>query len=135
MMNEHERLVELLKNAKKYATNIMIHSTIDEVIDTSYDDLLVNYLLENGVVVLPCKVGDTVYYASKSYTSFKIKPYAVYEAEVVRMTYTQLGLIIIIRMKIEDGFAEIPYVHFGKDIFLTKEEAEQAIQALKGGIE
>ena len=29
-MNERERLVELLSNAKKYATNIMLHLNIDE---------------------------------------------------------------------------------------------------------
>ena len=54
-MNERERLIEILKNAKKYAANTMLHLDIDEAIDVSYDSLKADYLLENGVVMLPCK--------------------------------------------------------------------------------
>lgn len=57
-INEHDRLVDLLKEAKSIAKNIMLHSTIDEIIDISYDDLVADYLLKNNVIVLPCKKGE-----------------------------------------------------------------------------
>lgn len=61
-MSERERLIELLKNAKKYATSTMAHLNIDEAIDISYDDLQADYLLENGVIVPRARIGESIYF-------------------------------------------------------------------------
>lgn len=61
MSEKSKKLIKLLHGAKSYAANTMLHSDIDDVIDTSYDELQAEYLLKNGVVVPPCKPGDTVY--------------------------------------------------------------------------
>lgn len=45
-MTERERLIELLRQSGI----------------TWYPSKVADYLLENGVIVPPCKVGDTVYY-------------------------------------------------------------------------
>ena len=65
---------------------------------------LADYLLEHGVIVLPCKVGDTLYCESA------IKGHIIY------LKAPDLEWIFENR--------EI----FGKSIFLTREEAERALK-------
>ena len=65
---------------------------------------LADYLLEHGVIVLPCKAGDTLYCESA------IKGHITY------LKAPDLEWIFENR--------EI----FGKEIFLTREEAEQALK-------
>ena len=65
---------------------------------------LADYLLEHGVIVLPCKVGDTLYCESA------IKGHITY------LKAPDLEWIFENREK------------FGKEIFLTREEAEKAIK-------
>ena len=65
---------------------------------------LADYLLEHGVIVLPCKVGDTLYCESA------IKGHITY------LKAPDLEWIFENR--------EI----FGKDIFITREEAERALK-------
>lgn len=65
---------------------------------------IADYLLEHGVIVLPCKAGDTLYCESA------IKGHITY------LKAPDLEWIFENR--------EI----FGKDIFLTREEAEQALK-------
>ena len=68
---------------------------------------LADYLLEHGVIVLPCKVGDTLYCESA------IKGHITY------LKAPDLEWIFENR--------EI----FGKEIFLTREKAEQALKERK----
>lgn len=68
---------------------------------------LADYLLEHGVIVLPCKAGDTLYCESA------IKGHITY------LKAPDLEWIFENR--------EI----FGKEIFLTREEAEQALKERK----
>lgn len=51
MSKKSKKLIKLLHEAKSYAANMMLHSDIDDVIDTSYDELQAEYLLKNGVEV------------------------------------------------------------------------------------
>lgn len=64
---------------------------------------------DGRVVVLPCKVGDTVY----------------------RLQYVEesLGRFIVDAVPIK--FALIWFDEFGKTVFLTREEAEEALEAMK----
>lgn len=103
-----ERLIELMQDWGNENT------------DSFPFESVADYLLANGVIVPPCNVGDTVYrrmvYNGKL-VSWKIVKMEVYEDEM--------------------GFADdsdnwIAFEDIGKKVFLTREEAEQA---LKGGAE
>ena len=68
---------------------------------------LADYLLEHGVIVLPCKAGDTLYCESA------IK-----------------GHITYLKAPDPEWIFENREI-FGKEIFLTREEAEQALKERK----
>lgn len=89
-----------------------------------------DYLLANGVIAPPCKVGDTVYYINL-YNHIMLYKHEVYEAEVVRLVVTRYGVSPVIRVKSVYSTYEIPGVEFGKNVFLTREEAEQVLAERK----
>lgn len=71
-------------------------------------------LEEQGrLVKLPCKVGDTVYKADK--VREKIKQYKVIHFETDRVDF--------------DNYDSCFLSHFGKTVFLTKEEAEAELNS------
>lgn len=124
-MTERERLIELIREAVK---NHEI--TVENyVIPTS--DYIADYLFKNGVIALPCKVGDIVYYIGKS-TDLSALHNTIYKSEVVKIIHKEEGISIVLRFY--NGpycFAEITEINdFGKRIFLTKEEAEKALQSV-----
>ena len=94
-----DRLVELLNDFQVW----------DDYI--SNEDIA-DYLLANGGIVPPCKVGDTVYCLET--IGNEIEDYVV---QNVGITATQGGWGI-----------ERSFNAFGKTVFLTKEEAEQALK-------
>ena len=75
---------------------------------------------DGRVVVLPCKVGDTIYHISK-----------------VRTSHFEDDKIIIDdegRWKIyEMPFALIHLPYIGKSYFLTREDAEKALEGMRNG--
>ena len=90
---DRERLVDLMIQAKRTDPKT-----------GSFTDYLADYLLEHGVIVLPCKVGDTLYCKSAS------------KGQIAYLKAPDLEWIFENR--------EI----FGKEIFLTREEAERALK-------
>lgn len=57
-----DRLIELIKDAKIHECYDALFSDIDTVIDMAHgEEYAANYLLKNGVIILPCQVGDKVY--------------------------------------------------------------------------
>jgi len=116
-----DRLIELLKQgdktfADKYTGKVMSH--IDELYD-----FIADYLLANGVIVPPCKVGDMVYMLVTKHThsySFDNGKMVINDNQHTFIKQTYL---------MESNFFRV-IKDFGKTVFLTKEEAKQA---LKGG--
>ena len=92
-MTDREQLIDLMIEAKR---------TDPET--GSFTEYLADYLLEHGVIVLPCKAGDTLYSESA------IKGHITY------LKAPDLEWIFENR--------EI----FGKEIFPTREEAERALK-------
>lgn len=88
--------------------------------------------LANGVIVPPCKVGDTVYWLN-FYNHLRLYRDKYYEAEVVRIVVTRFGVSCVIRVRGEHATYEIPDVEFGKNVFLTREDAEQALKGENDG--
>ena len=89
------------------------------------NDGLADHLLANGVIVSPCKVGDSCYPLPRYKTS-------IVERKISRITFSKRN--IIIGYYENDGQYRPPLRTriLGEDVFLTKEEAELA---LKGGAE
>lgn len=106
-MTERERLIEMLNEwGNKENDGVRAESIAD-------------YLLENGVIVLPCKVGDTVYRIStKSCTKMKY----IQKTKVSRIAIDNDGTWIFCECN------PISKCVFGKTVFLTKEEAEKALE-------
>lgn len=115
-MNERERLVELLKDNQGDSTYYMTDEAVQSVSDV---------LLANGVIVLPCKVGDTVYEICERRRSGKWQ-----KAIVERVVHgIEIGIDKILTARC--GITTYVYLsRLGETVFLTREEAEKA---LKGG--
>ncbi len=122
-----ERLIKLLKQAEKQQSLNAVCGDIDSLIDSPRGaEFIADYLLENGAVVLPCKVGDVVYIIDEGDEC--TEPY------VLDVTVTTIGYDIggfWITMDLPLGFkmsAHIGERSFGKTVFLTREEAERALK-------
>lgn len=102
-MTGREKLIELLKEANK---------------KWFYTEDKADYLLANGVIVLPCKVGDTVCYPSSSCDK-------IFEKTIDEILINEEGDYI--------HFAStyMPLENIGKTVFLTREEAESALKTSK----
>lgn len=82
---------------------------------------------DGRLVVLPCKVGDTIYYTREGR--------AIVEPIKVRTFFvgdpTRRGEILHLRMIRTDMF-DVSMDALGKTVFLTREEAERALQEMEG---
>ena len=108
-----DRLIELLKNSSQYITEQ--DSLIEKIAD---------YLLENGVIVPPCKVGETVYVIFNG---------GIYKATVynLKIETEENHYLILIKVNVFDKISMFKVFILGKTAFLTKEEAEQALRQRK----
>ena len=84
------------------------------------------------MIVPPCKVGDTVYYINL-YNHIMLYKHEVYEAKVNRLVVTRNGVSPVIMVKSVYSTYEIPGVEFGKNVFHTRKEAEQALKGEHNG--
>ena len=73
------------------------------------------------LVVLPCKVGDTVYWVHGA---------VITECKVHRIQKNRNGLYICLKSKKSHGAFRTD-LSIGKTVFLTREEAEKAMEAMK----
>ena len=103
-----DKLIELLNN-----------SAIE--MDCPSMEQVADYLLANGVIVPPCKVGDSCYPLPRYRTP-------IVERKISRITYSARN--IIIGYYENDGRYRPPLRTriLGEDVFLTKEEAEKALE-------
>lgn len=102
-----DRLIELINSYP-------CMSTAEDCFLESISDDLADYLLANGVIVPPCKVGDKVYELT---TSEEIK-----FRKVKDIIYTNEGF----RLRLEPYFSYEYYLN--ETVFLTFEEAEKALK-------
>ena len=100
-------------------------------LDDCHSARLADHLLANGVIVPPCKVGDTVYALWEVPTETK---YVIYFAEVkeIRVCMKNNRLATIYRLEpveYRGRMREYYDYEFGMFVFLTKESAENALKA------
>ena len=101
---------------------------IEKEIDTKESGInaewLADYLLANGVIVPPCKVGDKVYVVD--YTRLGNM---IFECEIEEISHFSYGTYYYLNWGLHiPRFKACQENSFGKTIFLTKEEAEQALR-------
>ena len=89
--------------------------------DDDYDDLsyfLADHLIANGVIVLPIKIGDTVWHKEEKYIldSYKVN---------FITPNIEIGASCISRDII------FTFDDIGKTVFLTKEQAEQKLKEMR----
>lgn len=106
-MTQRERLIELILNS----------GVIEQFFDYEEQEAerLADYLLENGVIVPPCKVGDELY-----------KPHQqsdYYNGEVVQEVRIRADGVVV-ETDTDSYYAE----EIGKTVFLTREAAERALK-------
>jgi hypothetical protein len=114
---------EMLILASRDITNDDLHNIINHLAEKlcEYEDLE-----EKGrLTKLPCKVGDTVYGISMG----KIINLTVNEISIF---YMKGEKIINVKCQSNDEFRNYVEREFGKTVFLSREEAEAAMNKLKG---
>ena len=111
-----DRLIKIINDfyETESAIGLVLYFTEEE------SELIADYLLENGVIVPPCKAGDKLYQivdmshtACKSFVSnfpIRVEPYQIYYINIM------------------GGVSAMPFENFGKTVFLTKEEAEAKLK-------
>ena len=118
-----DRLIELILKS-----DILCH-TCGENSASYCADAIADLIIADGWIRPPCKVGDKVYYISENPLNLSVQANTLYEADVVRIVTTHLGTSLVIQIRNEYGCTEIPDLNkWGKTVFLTKEEAEQALK-------
>lgn len=89
-------------------------------------------LIDNGVIVPPCKVGDKVYYINSRYEKQgrrNVHTYFVDEGEVDNITVGDLGIPQIDVCNEENEWIIFDSKEdFGEIVFLTREDAEKALK-------
>ena len=111
-MTEREKLIDLLQNVPANYEGSRGVGTIAD------------YLLKNGVIILPCSIGDTVYY-HKTLCDGKYTV-VIEEDTVKRFLINRIETLAIISFN-----HALSCDDFGKTVFLTREEAENALEERK----
>ena len=106
---------------------------LNELLDTMIDEYegknlstekIADYLIQNGVVLLPCKVGDIVWLAFSCLDSEAVKG-------KISMLQQRADGSWKIRVADSVGVNDFPITEIGDVIFFTKEEAEKKLKERK----
>lgn len=117
-----EKLVELQKEAGEYLSNICIgHSCEQCPYDRNGIDcdayVKADYLIDHGVTILPCNVGDKIYYIDRHTQTIE-------EDTVKFLTITKSGIKPILE---SHNIKFWDFYKWGKSVFANRAEAESAL--------
>lgn len=130
-MTNKERLIELIDDFGDDVSLCDVCSRPREDCEGCTNEQLAEYLVQNGVIVPPVKIGQAVYYLLDRF----IEPCTIKIIFLGNYTdkdgnYSYMAEIHFDREDCPYVTTEIYFTDIGKTVFLTKEEAEKA---LKGG--
>lgn len=112
-MTQREKLIDLLENAPAAPNGERNVAT------------LANHLLENGVIVPPCKVGQSVWILTRNYDSKKNScSIEVVECVISSFRVNQLNQFFTAHYM--DSEISIHPSEIGESVFLTYDEADKA---------
>ena len=106
-----DRLIALLEQIATQTDDDACRGCEGDCVRCAYENVA-DYLLANGVIVLPCKVGDTVYEWDFNFDTD--------EFEIIQSVVTDVSIMTT------NNIHRMEYID--KTLFLTKEEAEQAFK-------
>lgn len=86
------------------------------------------------LVVLPCKVGDTVWVTRNPWTGKLLKKPLDAYVNGVKMYSHGIYVNLLFDTRKINGTRDYEINHIGKTVFLTREEAEAALEATKRGL-
>lgn len=119
-----DRLIEILKTPHKADWLRQRGYDIGQYEEDCVEAMTADLLLASGGIVLPCKVGDTLYVLSQMRDK-RILPF-ISEYEATSITIGKRKCIVYHEM---DGFIKsFKQDDFGKTVFLTREEAEKVLK-------
>lgn len=114
-----DRLIELIMECSTYTPEYSEQARL-------HAEYLAQHLLNEGVIVPPCKIGDTVFIIDEGDEGSE--PY-VLDVVITAYGYDISGfwatLNLPLGLKMSAHFGERM---FGKSVFLTREEAEKALE-------
>ena len=84
---------------------------------------------DGRVVVLPCKVGDTVFARLNNKSKY------VCECKVKQIVVGNIGFVTFAPIGAPEREYNVSLRGFGKTVFLSREEAKKALQEMKGDTE
>ena len=89
-------------------------------------EIQADYFLENGVIVLPCKVGDKTFLLLEKGG----EKYDIVESECWRISQHRWGDVysMYVDCEVINNSLEFESNEFGKTVFLTREEAEAKLK-------
>lgn len=123
-MTDRDRLIELLKSDNCPSPFICDEKCKYVNLKSCYEYRTADFLLANGVILPPCKVGDKVYTSETR----RVKEWVItFCGKNSRGEYKMIAA--------DDGFKnmlEFWDYDIGKTVFLTREEAEKALERSKG---
>ena len=107
-----DRLIELLNKAHESWLRYVDDCAFKQMaLSFTFEQMFADYLLANGVIVPPCKVGSKIYIIVTKRSKVSLPPFAF--VKVSRLTFYNLERVL------QD---------FGKTVFLTREEAEAELK-------
>lgn len=116
-----ERLVELHEEAVTvWDTYLNMCEGQDVEPEKTFDEVVADYLLANGVIVPPCKVGDKMYYDGEHFASHC-------KGEIMEATVAFINTEVCSTHRGEVDMV-FDFDCFGKIVFLTREEAEAKLK-------
>jgi hypothetical protein len=116
-MTDRDRLIELLKGSREKYLNLLDFEK----------SLIADYLIENGVVPLPCSVGQTVYTNISMQGWYMRKNKRPYKAKVVFIGVNGVDNFMNVVFE-NDNMLQFNFSQIGKTVFLTEEEAEAELE-------
>lgn len=86
---------------------------------------------DGRVVVLPCKVGDTVWVTSNPWTGKLLKKPLDAYVNGMKMYSHGLYVNLLFDTRKINGTRDYEINHIGKTVFITREQAKKALEAMK----
>ena len=116
MQNDmRDRLIELMTESDICFTCHPVEKYVEEE-----KQKLADYLLEHGVIVPPCKVGDIVYVPYKDSQTIE-------EKRVKSISHVINEFANSMEFNCKHNYAFL-YTDINREVFLTREEAEKALK-------
>ena len=120
---DRERLIEILKLGSCPSPYLCDENCKYANLERCYEERTADLLLEHGVVLLPCKVGDRLYEVTGR------KTVSVYKVRAIRVELFSLFIEWdIVEGIVWKSLSGINADEIGKTVFLTREDAERALK-------